>query len=198
MPNLIPREYGWIETIAGPMYSGKSSELIRRLKLAEIARQKVVVFKPSIDNRFSSTHIVSRMDSKLPCVQLHTTKFTDSSEVDVLDLADESSVIGFDEAQFFSPKLKEICERLACDGKRVIVAGLDSDYLGEPFETVTSLMSASEYVDKLLAVCVVCGNPASKTYRISGQGGRVLIGDTEAYEARCRVCFTKPEETSVK
>jgi len=189
MPNQIPKDHGWIEVIIGPMYSGKTSELIRRLTLAEIARQDVAVFKPSIDNRFSSDHIVSRLESSMPCVPIHPRRLVDEDKQDVFRLTSSKTVVGFDEAQFFHSDLVSVCNELARQGKRVIVAGLDSDYRRKPFETVVNLVSTAEYVDKMRAICVLCGNPAHLTKRTISSSSRVVIGDTEAYEVRCRDCF---------
>ena len=189
MPNLIPKDYGWIELIIGPMYSGKTSELIRRLTLAQIAKQKVAVLKPDIDNRFSEFHIVSRQSGKMPCTPIDPIKFSDEYGDDILTLTKDCSIVGIDEAQFFHNDLISICDGLAKRGKRVIIAGLDSDFMRKPFSTVTRLISVSEYVDKMLAVCVVCGNPAHLNKRIVSSRSRVVVGDTEAYEVRCRDCF---------
>lgn len=189
MPNLIPKDYGWIELIIGPMFSGKTSELMRRMTLAQIARQDVIVFKPSTDYRFSSNHIVSRITGKMLCTPLNSEEFVDSDGLNVFDLAEDKDVVGFDEAQFFSTDLVSVCDRLARSGKRVVVAGLDSDYMRKPFETVIRLVGSAEYVDKMRAICVLCGNPAHLNKRIVSNPARVVIGDSKTYEARCRDCF---------
>ena len=189
MPNLIPRDYGWVELIIGPMFSGKTGELIRRMTLAQIAKQEIVIFKPNIDVRFSPSHIVGRGSGKMPCIPIHTKNYKDSRGRDVMALAKDSSVVGFDESQFFSLGLVAICDRLAKDGKRVVVAGLDSDYMRKPFETIVQLVSSAEYVDKMRAICVMCGNPAHLNKRVISSPSRVAIGDTDMYEARCRNCF---------
>jgi len=189
MPNLIPREYGWVELIIGPMFSGKTGELIRRMTLAQIAKQEVVIFKPNIDTRYSSKHIVSRGSGKLSCVPIHPKFYKDKSGKEVITLSKNKTVVGFDEAQFFNLDLIAICDRLAKEGKRVVVAGLDSDYARKPFETITQLVSSAEYVDKMRAICVMCGNPAHLNKRVVSSPSRVVIGDSEMYEARCRNCF---------
>lgn len=190
MPNLIPKDYGWMEAIIGPMYSGKSGELIRRLVLAEIAKQDIAVFKPNIDNRFSSTSVVSRMESSLACNPIDPNTLEDSFGDSIYELAEYASVVGIDEVQFFNRSIVAVCNNLARDGKRVIVSGLDSDYALQPFETTMLLVAMSEYVDKFRAVCVKCGNPAHFNKRLhGGTGNRVIVGDVDLYEARCRDCF---------
>ena len=174
---------GWIEVIAGSMFSGKSEELIRRLRRAQIARQKVQIFKPFIDNRYSEGHIVSHSDMRIAsqCVK-------DSDEL--VERVDENTeVVGIDEGQFFDARLPAACSALADRGKRVIVAGLDQDYLGRPFEPMPQLLAIAEYITKTLAICVVCGDPANHTQRLVASSDRVLVGATGLYEARCRHCF---------
>ena len=178
---------GWIEVICGSMFSGKTEELIRRLRRAQIARQKVVIFKPKIDTRYSYDRIVS-----------HNTQSLDSIVIDnvneILDLAKDAQVVGIDEGQFFSGELVQVCEELAHRGKRVIVAGLDQDYRGKPFEPIPHLLAVAEYITKTLAICMVCGNPADRTQRITNQHERVVVGAQNVYEARCRKCFVPPGE----
>ena len=187
MPRLAPRRPGWIETIIGPMFSGKSDELIRRLNLAAIGYRYVAAFKPDIDSRFSETKIVSRTGA---AIESHPLDLEDAEAILKKTNWGSYEVIGFDEAQFFGPYLIDICNELADAGKRVVVAGLDTDYEGKPFETVMGLVCTSEYVDKLLAVCVSCGEPASRTYRtVKSVTGRIAVGDSELYEARCRFCL---------
>ena len=173
---------GWIEVIVGSMYSGKTEELIRRLRRAQIARQKVAIFKPALDDRFGRDHIVSHSELRIPSRAVKTAK-------DVLRFAHEAQVIGIDEGQFLGPDLVKVCERLARRGKRVIVAGLDQDYRGRPFEPMPQLLAIAEYITKTLAICVVCGNPANRSYRKKKRTGRVLVGGADLYEARCRRCF---------
>ena len=181
-----PKNTGWIEVIAGCMFSGKTEELIRRIRRAEIAKQKVAIFKPKIDNRYSSDHIVSHSDAKLL-----STPVDGSNEV--LKLARDAQVIGIDEGQFFDMGILEVVEELANDGKRVIIAGLDQDYRGKPFEPMPQLLAIAEYITKTLAICVVCGNPADRTQRTTAASERVLVGAKDSYEARCRRCFEPPE-----
>jgi thymidine kinase len=173
---------GWIEVIVGSMYSGKTEELIRRLRRAQIARQRVEIFKPAIDDRFGRDAIVSHSELRIPSRAIRTAK-------DVLRHAHEAQVIGIDEGQFLGPDLVKVCERLARRGKRVIVAGLDQDYRGRPFEPMPQLLAVAEYITKTLAICVVCGNPANRSYRKTRRTARVLVGGSDLYEARCRRCF---------
>ena len=180
-----PKETGWIEVIAGCMFSGKTEELIRRIRRAQIARQEVAIFKPRIDNRFSSDHIVSHSELKLQSLVVQK-----STEIPAL--ASTARVVGIDEAQFFDMGIVDVAEQLANKGKRVIIAGLDQDFRGKPFEPMPQLLSVAEYITKTLAICVVCGNPADRTQRTSGGMERVLVGAKETYEARCRKCFVPP------
>ena len=174
---------GWIEVITGSMFSGKSEELIRRLRRAQIARQKVQIFKPAIDNRFSEDQIVSHSEMKIPSVNVSS-----SRELKAKVLR-ETEVVGIDEGQFFEAELPAACNTLADQGKRVIVAGLDQDYLGKPFEPMPQLLAIAEYITKTHAVCVVCGEPANYTQRLVQSKERVLVGAQGLYEARCRRCF---------
>jgi thymidine kinase len=176
-------DHGWIEVITGSMFSGKSEELIRRLRRAQIARQRVQIFKPLLDNRYSDDHIVSHSDMRIPSQPV---KNSDEllSQVDP-----DAEVVGIDEGQFFDARLPAVCNTLANAGKRVIVAGLDQDYLGRPFEPMPQLLAIAEYITKTLAICVVCGNPANNTQRLVASSDRVLVGAQGVYEARCRRCF---------
>jgi thymidine kinase len=180
-----PRNTGWIEVIAGCMFSGKTEELIRRIRRAQIARQQVAIFKPSIDNRYSSDHIVSHSELKLQSTLV-------STSAEVLELAADAQVVGIDEGQFFDPGIVEVAEKLADQGKRVIIAGLDQDYRGKPFDPMPQLLAVAEYITKTLAICVVCGNPADRTQRTTPSSERVLVGAKDSYEARCRRCFAPP------
>jgi thymidine kinase len=180
-----PRDIGWIEVIVGCMFSGKTEELIRRLRRAEIARQRVAIFKPRIDTRFSADHLVSHSDARF-----RATVVTHSSEV--LEQAGEAQVVAVDEGQFFDSGIVDVAEELAARGKRVIVAGLDQDFRGKPFDPMPQLLAVAEYITKTLAICVVCGNPADRTQRTISDSERVLVGASEAYEARCRRCFRPP------
>jgi thymidine kinase len=180
---LQPRDTGWIEVICGSMFSGKTEELIRRVRLATIAREKVVIFKPRIDDRFAEREIVSHGDQRMASIPI-------ARAGEILErLAPDTDVVGIDEAQFFGADLVEVCEKLAGQGKRVIVAGLDQDYLGRPFEPMPSLLAVAEFITKNLAICVQCGNPANRSQRLAPSKERVLLGATEVYEARCRRCF---------
>jgi thymidine kinase len=174
---------GWIEVITGSMFSGKSEELIRRLRRARIARQRVQIFKPALDNRFSTDEIVSHSEMKIASVAVAT-----SDELE-RQVASDTEVVGVDEGQFFDADLPAVCARLAKTGKRVIVAGLDQDYLGKPFEPMPQLLAIAEYITKTLAICMVCGGPANQTQRLVASKERVLVGATGTYEARCRHCF---------
>ncbi|MGC4083355.1 MAG: thymidine kinase [Vicinamibacterales bacterium] len=176
-------EHGWIEVITGSMFSGKSEELIRRIRRAQIARQRVQVFKPVIDDRFSHDHIVSHSDMRIGSTNVR------SSDDIVAAVEDETEVVGIDEGQFFDANLPAACNTLADRGKRVIVAGLDQDYLGRPFEPMPQLLAIAEYITKTLAICMVCGDPANHTQRLVSSGERVLVGASGLYEARCRHCF---------
>jgi thymidine kinase len=176
-------DHGWIEVITGSMFSGKSEELIRRLRRAQIARQKVQIFKPRLDDRYSADHITSHSDMRIPSENV-----SDSTEL-LARVEEDTEVIGIDEGQFFDPQLPAVCNTLADRGKRVIVAGLDQDYLGKPFEPMPQLLAIAEYITKTLAICVVCGRPANHTQRLVVSSERVLVGASGTYEARCRVCF---------
>ena len=180
-----PQKVGWIEVIAGCMFSGKTEELIRRIRRAQIARQTVAIFKPKIDTRYSADHIVSHSDAKLLSTAV-------SSSSEIIPLAQNAQVVGIDEGQFFDMGIVEVAEQLADNGKRVIIAGLDQDYRGKPFEPMPQLMAVAEYITKTLAICVVCGNPADRTQRTTGASERVLVGAKDSYEARCRRCFEPP------
>lgn len=173
--------YG-LEVICGPMFSGKSEELIRRLRRAQIARQRVQIFKPAIDNRYSLDCIVSHSE-----LSIAATVVQNSSEILQL-LDDRVEVVGIDEVQFFDEGIVRVCDKLANLGKRVIVAGLDTDYRGVPFEPMPHLMAIADDVTKILAVCHRCGAPASRTQRISAAKDLVVVGAVDCYEARCRRC----------
>lgn len=168
------------------MFSGKSEELIRRLRRAKIARRRVEVFKPRIDDRYHNTAIASHSEYTIDAMAI------DGAQDILRILDDRTEVVGIDEAQFFDPDIVGVCEKLANQGKRVIVAGLDQDYLGQPFEPVPQIMAIAEYVTKTLAVCIRCGAPANRTQRLIASEERVVVGATDSYEARCRRCF-EPE-----
>lgn len=177
---------GWIEVICGSMFSGKSEELIRRLRRAQIARQRVQIFKPKMDSRYSEDHIVSHSEMKLKSQLVMTPQ-------EILEQLDtRTQVIGIDEGQFFDLHLVAVCNKMADMGKRVIVAGLDQDYRGRPFDPMPQLLAIAEYITKTLAICVRCGAPANRTQRIVENADRLLVGASDMYEARCRLCFDPP------
>ena len=173
---------GSIEVICGSMFSGKTEELIRRLRRAQIARLKVEIFKPRTDNRFHETDVVSHDANSIP-----STPVDNSSAI--LLLGSDVQVVGIDEAQFFDEELPNVCNMLANRGVRVIVAGLDMDFKGKPFGPMPALMAIAESVTKVHAVCVKCGNPALYSYRLVSNADTVLLGEKESYEPRCRVCY---------
>jgi thymidine kinase len=177
------RHTGWIEVVCGSMFSGKSEELIRRLRRAQIARQKVQIFKPRFDSRYAHDEIVSHSEMRIPSRDV-------SSSAELLNVIDDDTeVVGIDEGQFFDAELPAVCNSLANRGKRVIVAGLDQDYLGKPFEPMPQLLAIAEYITKTLAICMVCGDPANHTQRLVVSSDRLLLGAQGTYEARCRRCF---------
>jgi thymidine kinase len=178
-----PTNQGWIEVIVGSMFSGKSEELIRRLRRAQIARQRVQIFKPALDTRYADDHIVSHSEMRIPSSPVASSRAL-LEQVDA-----DTEVVGIDEGQFFDAELPAVCNTLADRGKRVIVAGLDKDYLGKPFEPMPQLLAIAEYITKTLAICMVCGNPANCTQRLVVSEDRVLLGAQGTYEARCRKCF---------
>lgn len=173
---------GWIEVICGSMFSGKTEELIRRLKRAKIAKQKVEIFKPTIDNRYDEEAVVSHDEN-----QIHSTPVPASANIPLL--INDEQVIGIDEAQFFDMELISVCNQLADQGMRVIVAGLDMDFQGKPFGPIPGLMATAEYITKVHAICVRCGNLANHSHRISEGEELVLLGEASKYEPLCRNCF---------
>ncbi len=182
MLNNIPRHSGWIEVICGSMFSGKTEELIRRLKRAQIARIKVQVFKPVIDDRYSKEHVQSHDSTKVLSVPVEK-----SSEI-LEKIDDASRVVGVDEAQFFDEGIVEVCQKLANRGVRVVVAGLDMDYLGKPFDPMPKLLAVAEHVTKLHAICMICGGEASRSQRVVANENQIAVGSKDMYEARCRNC----------
>lgn len=176
------RTTGWIEVVCGSMFSGKTEELIRRLKRARIARQRVEIYKPSTDTRYSEHEVVSHDETAIASSPVHTAS-------QILLLVSDADVVGIDEGQFFDAELVHVAQELARQGKRVIVAGLDQDYLGQPFEPMPQLMAVAEYVTKLHAICVACGAPANHSQRLAPHAEQVLLGARESYEPRCRQCF---------
>ncbi|HSQ88806.1 thymidine kinase [Romboutsia sp.] len=183
-----PVNHGYIEVVIGPMYSGKSEELIRRVKRAKIAKQNIVVFKPKIDDRYSKEDVVSHSGDSVNAIPINSSK-------EIYDFIDnKTQVVGIDEVQFFDEKIVEIAVDLADKGIRVIAAGLDMDFKGEPFGPTPKLLAISEFVDKIQAICSVCGQPATRSQRlINGEPARyddpiIQVGAVESYEARCRKC----------
>lgn len=175
---------GWIEVVCGSMFSGKTEELIRRLKRAKFAKQRVEIFKPQIDTRYSEEEVVSHDANSI-----HSTPVSSSGNIFLL--SSDVDVIGIDEAQFFDMGLPEVCQKLADQGVRVIVAGLDMDYRGVPFGPMPHLMAAAEYVTKVHAICVNCGDLAQYTHRKSESEKLVLLGEMDIYEPLCRTCYNK-------
>ena len=180
--DIVKGNMGWIEVIVGPMFSGKSEELIRRLRRAEYARQRVQIFKPAIDSRYAENEIVSHSG-----LGISSDNVSKASEI-LEKLQARTEVVGIDEAQFLGEEVVEVCTKLANLGKRVIVAGLDTDYRGRPFEPMPRLLAVAEEITKLLAICVRCGNPAVHTQRIVESEELIVVGASDAYEARCRRC----------
>lgn len=181
-PHFKGQRSGWIEVVCGCMFSGKTEELIRRLKRAKIADMRVEVFKPKVDTRYDDTSVVSHDTS-----MVLATPIADSSRL--LDISEDIAVVGIDEAQFFDNGLTDVCQTLALRGVRVIAAGLDMDYRGVPFGPMPSLLAVAEYVTKVHAICVHCGNLATHSYRLADGDAVVLLGEKEQYEPRCRACY---------
>jgi thymidine kinase len=181
-PNLSGVRRGWIEVVCGSMFSGKTEELIRRLKRANIAGLKVEIFKPAIDVRYDEVKIVSHDENAI-----HSTPLDNSQKI--LLLAQGVDVVGIDEAQFFDEELPDVCDQLALRGIRVIVAGLDMDYLGKPFGQMPFLLAKADFITKLHAICMQCGNIANYSYRKSSAEGQVVLGEKDIYEPRCRNCY---------
>ncbi len=177
---------GWIEVVCGSMFSGKTEELIRRLKRARIAKQKVEVFKPAVDTRYDEEDVVSHDETKE-----HSIPVQNASQI--LFYAEDFEVVGIDEAQFFGNELVGVCNELAAKGKRVIVAGLDMDYLGKPFGPIPHLMASAEYVTKVHAICIRCGDLASYSHRTIADDKLVVLGETDNYEPLCRHCFQQTQ-----
>jgi len=190
--DIVKGNMGWIEVVVGPMFSGKSEELIRRLRRAEIARQRVQIFKPAIDARYAANEIVSHSGLGIP-----SDNVAKASEI-MEKLQPRTEVVGIDEAQFLDKGIIPLVTSLASRGRRVIVAGTDTDFRGEPFGAMPELMAIAEVVDKLHAICVLCGGPASRNQRLIGgrpapyNSPQIMVGGTESYEARCRMCHSVP------
>lgn len=181
-PSVNNEKKGWIEVICGSMFSGKTEELIRRLKRAIIANKQVEIFKPEIDTRYDDEEVVSHDQNKIRSTPV-------SHSENILLLADGIEVIGIDEAQFFDSELINVCEKLAKRGSRVIIAGLDMDFQGQPFGPMPQLLSIADYITKVHAICMVCGDIAVHSYRKVPDESKVLLGEKESYEPRCRKCF---------
>jgi thymidine kinase len=180
--NNFEKRRGWIEVVCGSMFSGKTEELIRRLKRAKIARQRVEIFKPAIDVRYDDTDVVSHDETTI-----HSTPVQNAAQI--LLYANDFDVVGVDEAQFFDEQLVEVCNKLADSGVRVIVAGLDMDFMGKPFGPIPGLLATAEYVDKLHAICMGCGNLAQYSHRTSEEEGLVVLGEQNNYQPLCRKCY---------
>lgn len=181
-PHLKGEKRGWIEVICGSMFSGKTEELIRRLKRAKIANLTVEIFKPALDTRYHEQKIVSHDENAIQSTPIE-------ASTSILLMAGEVDVIGIDEAQFFDDQLPEVCDQLAIRGVRVIIAGLDMDYMGKPFGQMPNLLAKAEYITKLHAICVKCGNIANYSYRKNQGSTQVLLGEKDIYEPRCRHCY---------
>lgn len=186
-PNISGERRGFIEVICGSMFSGKTEELIRRLKRARIANLRVEIFKPRVDIRYHEMDIVSHDENAI-----HSTPI-DNSQI-ILLLAGEVDVVGIDEAQFFDDQLPDVCDQLALKGTRVIIAGLDMDYMGKPFGQMPNLLAKADFITKLHAICVCCGNIANYSYRKSPGASQVLLGEKDIYEPRCRKCYYEKTE----
>ena len=184
---LTPVNGGWIEIICGPMFSGKTEELIRRLVRAQIAKQRVAIFKPTTDNRYEQNYIVSHNQRKIQSIQVKKTQ-------SILDHKDDADVFGIDEAQFFDNSIVSICKELANCGRRVVIAGLEKDYLGKSFGPMPQLLIDAEYITKVNAICMSCGDPANYSHRISREKKQVVVGETDKYEALCRRCYVQSKE----
>ena len=179
VPHPVPHNTGWIEVVSGCMFSGKTEELIRRLRRAEFAKLNVVIFKPKIDNRYSLDEIVSHSEQSLPSIMVENSD-------EIISQIKDADIVGIDEAQFFDDGISDVALKLAEMGKRVIIAGLDMDYRGKPFGPMPTLLAIAEYVTKPKAICVVCGSPATMTQRITKSKETVDVGASDKYEARCR------------
>jgi len=181
-PSYRGQRSGWIEVICGSMFSGKTEELIRRLKRAKIANQKVQIFKPSKDTRYDIIKVVSHDENAVDSLPI-------SQSEEIFNHISGVNVVGIDEAQFFDENLPLVCQKLAIDGVRVIIAGLDMDFKGRPFGPIPNLLAVAEYITKVHAICPHCGNLATHSYRLSQEQETVLLGEKDLYEPRCRVCY---------
>ena len=190
-PHFKGQRSGWIEVICGSMFSGKTEELIRRLKRAMIANQRVEIFKPKLDTRYDETKVVSHDANAILSIPVETAE-------KILELSAEVNVVGIDEAQFFDEQLPDVCQQLALKGIRVIVAGLDMDYKGQPFGPMPNLLAVAEYITKVHAICQHCGNLATHSYRLSIDSDQVVLGEKETYEPRCRTCYEMGNTLNLK
>lgn len=181
-----PGTKGWIEVVCGSMFSGKTEELIRRLKRAEIAKQTVQIYKPAIDKRYDEEYVVSHDENSILSIPVRSSK-------EILKLAENVDVVGIDEAQFFDEDLPDVCNELANNGTRVIATGLDMDYTGKPFGPMPALMAIAEYVTKVHAICVQCGNLANHSFRTAEDESLVMLGELNSYQPLCRNCFQLEE-----
>ncbi|MFT4532840.1 MAG: thymidine kinase [Saprospiraceae bacterium] len=181
-PSFRGQRSGWIEVICGSMFSGKTEELIRRVKRARIANQKVLIFKPKKDIRYGTDVVVSHDDNSFESIPVE-------SSFEILDNLSDANVIGIDEAQFFDSDLPAVCQKLAIRGSRIIIAGLDMDFRGIPFGPMPNLLAVAEYITKVHAICPHCGNLATHSYRLSAETETVVLGEKDKYEPRCRVCY---------
>lgn len=181
-PGFRSQRSGWIEVICGSMFSGKTEELIRRLKRAKFANQRVQIFKPAQDTRYDDIKVVSHDENEIDSIPI-------GKSIDILNFVQDINVIGIDEAQFFDDRLPEVCQKLALRGIRIIVAGLDMDFKGRPFGPIPHLLAVSEYITKVHAICPHCGNLATHSYRLSMEQDTVVLGEKDKYEPRCRICY---------
>jgi len=181
-PNFRGQRSGWIEVVCGSMFSGKTEELIRRLKRASFANQKVQIFKPKKDTRYDDANVVSHDENAMASTVIE-------KSIEIYDLLDQVSVVGIDEAQFFDNDLIDVCQKLAVKGIRVVVAGLDMDFRGKPFGPIPGLLAVAEYITKVHAICPHCGSLATHSYRLSNEEETVVLGEKDKYEPRCRICF---------
>lgn len=181
-PNFKGQRSGWLEVICGSMFSGKTEELLRRIKRAKIANQSVKIFKPAKDTRYSVKDVVSHDENSYEGIPVSHSK-------EIFQHIDNANVIGVDEAQFFDKDLPEVCEKLALKGYRVIIAGLDMDFRGVPFGPIPQLLAVAEYITKVHAICPHCGNLATHSYRLSEEDETVVLGEKDKYEPRCRICY---------
>lgn len=186
-PTMLNRRIGWIEVICGGMFSGKTEELIRRARRAQIAGQRVIIVKPALDNRYDAEMVVSHNSTRLPGIVA-------ASADQIVLMTGDAEVVCIDEAQFFDNRLIEVANSLANEGRRVIIAGLDMDYLGKPFEPMPHLLAVAEYVTKLHAICAESGHIANFSQRVTASNDRILVGEKDAYEPRARHCFRPPAD----